>query len=632
MKPERIIGLAVAMVLVFSLGASAWDLEMAERFGTPQAALESGSGRAALANCVSANFGYTIGELWFPGIYTIGVSLYTGYYPGSSENQQIYQCAPWMSGYAEDAENGEVWAAMGTFDQLDFLQYDSVCSGFKIAQPGRSSIDVESTFDTAESPRDLGVVTTLRYMMWSDPRYDDFVLIKVGLKFNKSVKHYWWGWMTDCDIGNNTLSDYYYDDLVGYDETLGIAYMYDDDGDPAVESDTKSALLSPTYVGQMLLSAPPSGGRVTEPAIASTSWETFAWWDWNNDVTGDESAYDRMSAGTLKSTPPDQPFDYRMLTSVGPYEAEAGDSATLYMALVFGEGIDADFWTRRAKMGAAVSSLGSLAEHAENARALFTGGLVISDPAPAPPFLEEPLATGKEVTLQWECDSEEDDDFGGYRVYRSNVSNIGPWSLIRDLPSREYANSCVDTLKIGFPTFYAVTAYDRDGKESTMGAADTKTLEGIYASTLPSDYDGDCETSCAEQCQDCPECLQACLEECMRTTLKHALDKVMVSPNPYRGSGDWERLDYEGRLMFMNLPGRCAIHVYSMTGEQLDVICHNMDGDASPDPAGNETGGESWDMITSNNQSIASGVYIFRVVSPDYGEKIGKFAVIKGDR
>jgi hypothetical protein len=632
MKPERTIGLAVAITLVLCLGASAWDQDVADRFGTPQAALEGGEGRAALAGCVSANFGYTIGDLWFPGVYSIGLSLYTGYYPGSSENQQIYQCSPWMGGYAEGAEGGEVWAAMGTFDQLDFLKYDSVCSGFKIAQPGRSSIDVESTFDTAESPRDLGVVTTLRYMMWSDPRYDDFVMIKVGLKFTKSVRHFWWGWMTDSDIGNNTLSDYYYDDLVGYDGALGIAYMYDDDGDPAVESDTKSTLLSPTHVGQMLLSAPPPGGRVSEPPTASTSWETFTWWDWNNDVTGDESAYDRMSAGTLKATPPDQPFDYRMLTAIGPYEVEAGDSTTIYVALVFGEGVNADFWSRRAKMGGTVSTMGSLAEHAENARTLFADGLAISDPAPLTPYLEEPLATGKEVTLQWQCDSEEDDDFAGYRVYRSNVSNVGPWNLIREYATKPYSNSCVDTLKIGFPTFYAVTAYDQAGYESNQGAADTKTLEGVYATTLPSDYSGDCETSCAEQCQGCPECLQACLEECMSAKRSHALDRVMVSPNPYRGSGDWERLDYESRLVFMNLPGECAVYIYSMTGEQLDVVYHNMAGDTSPDPAGNETGGESWDMLTSNNQSIASGIYIFRVVSEDYGEKIGKFAVIKGDR
>jgi hypothetical protein len=82
----------------------------------------------------------------------------------------------------------------------------------------------------------------------------------------------------------------------------------------------------------------------------------------------------------------------------------------------------------------------------------------------------------------------------------------------------------------------------------------------------------------------------------------------------------------------MNLPKQCTIYIYSLTGEQVDVVYHNTGSDPSMDPVGSETGGESWDMLTGNNQSIASGLYIFRVVSEDYGEKVGKFAVIKGDR
>ena len=111
-----------------------------------------------------------------------------------------------------------------------------------------------------------------------------------------------------------------------------------------------------------------------------------------------------------------------------------------------------------------------------------------------------------------------------------------------------------------------------------------------------------------------------------------ALDHILVAPNPYRGSADWERLDYEGRISFFNLPKRCTIYIYTVTGELVDVVYHNLPGDDTPDPEGSETGGERWDMITSNGQSIASGIYIYRVESPDYGEKIGKFAVIKGER
>jgi hypothetical protein len=555
--------------------------------------------------------------------------MYTGYYPGSSNNLQIFQAGPWAGGYVEE---GEPWTAIGTFDQWDFLMYDSICSGFNVSEPGRSAVDLESTFDTAYSPRDLGMIVTLRYMMWQDPRLDDFIIIRADIEFTKDVQHFWWGWMSDCDIGNNDLPDYYYDDLVGYDEVRGVAYMYDDDGDPAFESDHNSKLLSSTFVGQVLLSAPPPGGRVTEPPTTNVAWETSTWWDWNNDVTGDASAYERISQGTIKQYPPDTPFDYRMMTAIGPYEIEAGDCATFYMALVFGEGYDASFWSRRARVGADVSTMGSLVEHVENLKSFFSNDFVLDDPAPFAPILAEPVINGKEVALAWQSDSEEDDDFEGYRLYTSQVSNIGPWELIGDFAGRPYVNDYADTINIGFPTFYLVSAYDMAHNESTKGSATTKTLDGVYATTVASDYDGDCAADCEAQCQGCERCYEECLRKCMGERLASALDGIFVAPNPYRGSADWERLDYEGRISFYNLPKRCTIYIHSMTGELVDVLYHNLAGDDSYDMAGSETGGEMWDMLTSNGQSIASGIYVYRVVSEEYGEKIGKFAIVKGER
>lgn len=629
MNLSRAIPICTLLLLCLCLDVGAWDEDVVARFGPPTV----GRGEfATLAPCVSANFNYVIGDLWFPQIYTIGLCLYTGYYPGSSANSQVFQSGPWAGGYTQDSEGGEPWTAIGTFDQLDFLMYDSMCTGFNIAEPGRSSMDLESAFDTGYSPRDLGMVVTLRYMMWEDPRLDDFILIKASLKFRKPIQHFWWGWMSDCDIGNNDLPDYYYDDLVGYDEVRGVAYMYDDDGDPAFESDRNSKLLSSTHVGQVLLSAPPPGARITEAPTTNVSWETVSWWDWNNDVTSGAAAYDRMSQGTIKPYPPDTPFDYRMMTAVGPYEVEAGDSATIYLAIVFGEGLDASFWTRRARAGADVSTMGSLIEHVENVKTFFSDGFVMDDLAPYAPFLEEPVLNGRQVTLEWQSSSEEDDDFSGYRVYKSLVSNTGPWELAKDFAGRPFANSHTDTLRIGFPTFYLVTAYDEAGNESTKGSAYTKTLDGVYATTVPSDYDGDCATYCEGECQGCAACYEQCMRDCMEERISAALDGIIVAPNPYRGSADWERLDYEGRISFYNLPKRCTIYIHSMTGELVDIVYHNVSGDESLDLSGSETGGERWDMLTSNNQSIASGIYVYRVVSQDYGEKIGKFAVIKGER
>ncbi len=621
--------IAVSLLALIAIGhaALAYDEALVAKFGTERPAVLGAT--ASPTSCVGVTSGYTIGDLWYPGVYSIGLALYSGYYPGSSQEQQIFQSGLWIGGYADDNETGDPWVAAATFDQLDFYIYDTVCSGFAFAQPGQSNLDAESEFDTGYSPRDLGVRVTTRYMMWEDPRYDDFIVIRVDLEFSKDLSHFWFGWMSDCDIGNNSLKDYHYDDLAAYDEVRGVAYMYDDDGDPAIIGDPSSGLLSAQHVGHVLLSAPPPGGPVTETPTASVAWETFNWWDWNNDVTGQAAAYDRLAAGTIKHYPPDTPFDYRILTGIGPYEAAVGDRATFYMAVVFGQGFDDSYWKR---IGGGSPDMGTLVDHVEAAKELFANGLRIDDPAPSAPVLDEPQLTGRVVGLAWRSDSEEDDDFRGYRVYKSYVSNTGPWDLIRDFSGRPYVNATADTVKIGFPAFYCVTAYDAGENETTKGGWSVKTLTGVVATTLPTDWSGDCESDCEEHCQGCEECYQNCMKECMKERKSRALGNILVAPNPYRGSADWERNDYEGTIMFQNLPKRCTIYIYSLTGELVNTVYHNTPGDETPDPEGSETGGERWNMLSRNNMSIASGMYIYRVVSEDYGEAVGKFAVIRGKR
>jgi hypothetical protein len=55
-----------------------------------------------------------------------------------------------------------------------------------------------------------------------------------------------------------------------------------------------------------------------------------------------------------------------------------------------------------------------------------------------------------------------------------------------------------------------------------------------------------------------------------------------------------------------------------------------MNGDPTPDEI--NSGDESWNLISENNQSIASGLYIYVVETPTGENKIGKFAVIKGEK
>ena len=97
------------------------------------------------------------------------------------------------------------------------------------------------------------------------------------------------------------------------------------------------------------------------------------------------------------------------------------------------------------------------------------------------------------------------------------------------------------------------------------------------------------------------------------------LNNIKVVPNPYIVRNNWEPSGDYSRLAFTHLPAKCTIRIYTLSGDHLRTLEHD-----SPDLDGNE----NWDLLTKNNQKIASGVYIFHVDSP-YGEKIGKFAVVR---
>ena len=108
---------------------------------------------------------------------------------------------------------------------------------------------------------------------------------------------------------------------------------------------------------------------------------------------------------------------------------------------------------------------------------------------------------------------------------------------------------------------------------------------------------------------------------------KNQLDDIKVVPNPYvatnviepRNTVERERRGYR-RIYFDNLPARCTIRIYTMTGE----LVRRLDHESALDD-----GQEFWDLLTQDNMEVAYGLYIFHVDAPGIGEKIGKFAIIK---
>jgi hypothetical protein len=120
----------------------------------------------------------------------------------------------------------------------------------------------------------------------------------------------------------------------------------------------------------------------------------------------------------------------------------------------------------------------------------------------------------------------------------------------------------------------------------------------------------------------------------------------VVFPNPYRGDAAWDgALGRDRYLWFANLPARCTIRIYTLSGDLVDTI--EFDQSYSPtdirgiyDPTDVRNpesdlpqlsgGMAAWDLVSRNDQGVASGLYMFSVEDHENGGKqVGKFLILK---
>ena len=107
------------------------------------------------------------------------------------------------------------------------------------------------------------------------------------------------------------------------------------------------------------------------------------------------------------------------------------------------------------------------------------------------------------------------------------------------------------------------------------------------------------------------------------------MDRIKIVPNPYIGRADWDRSKDYRKIQFTNLPSECTIRIYTLAGDLIRTIKHTSTA-ADSEYRGNLGGSEDWDLLTRNDQIIASGIYIYHVTAKNSEqEKIGKFAIIR---
>jgi hypothetical protein len=95
------------------------------------------------------------------------------------------------------------------------------------------------------------------------------------------------------------------------------------------------------------------------------------------------------------------------------------------------------------------------------------------------------------------------------------------------------------------------------------------------------------------------------------------LDNVRAVPNPYYLNSTYDLNTTNRRMKFTNLPATCTITIYNLAGHFVERI----------DKTDVSTSETTWDLTNESNIPVASGIYIYVVEAPGFGQKIGKMAI-----
>ncbi len=530
----------------------------------------------------------------------------------------------------------------------------------------------------------LGIAVHQETYAWNFPFADYFVILNYTIK-NVSKKYLdsvYVGLWTDAVVRNTKLtgrpsgSAFYTHGGDGYFDSLNLAYEFDVDGDPG---------FTDSYIGITYLGSTPEinnsfviNQNEILPATNFNSWTHNNTTDANffapqDDISryhkmqgyfGSTNRYgDGIDPNTLK-----QASNRSITLTRGYYKNIApGDSINVVFAVVCAKKFGNDpaaldlpiqratlysnvDWALRAYYGNDRNRNGII----EPIEDIFGDGKIHRYILPAPPTspVVKVIPENNKATIYWDKRAESSidpisglKDFAGYRVHRTQTGfdltdkqdihkslvlmtqldtagttgfNTGfstaelkePVTFPNDT-TKYYYKIEVPNLLNGWQYLFTVTAFDKGDLVNNLEPLESSLLANIkrIIPGTPPDENEDTE--------------------------------VGVYPNPYYGTALWDGSSERLRkIYFYNLPAECEITIYTLAGDIVKKMEHSSSQNGSnirwfeqyaSDGKQQFAGGEhAWDLITDNDQAIATGLYLFTVKNSKTGNiKTGKFLVIK---
>lgn len=534
----------------------------------------------------------------------------------------------------------------------------------------------------------LGLKVIQQSYCWNYPYADFFVImryriINIGYRGDNSrIDSIYTGMWTDLVVRNTQItrpggSTFYTKGGNGWDSLYNMGYEFDAAGDVGFTN---------SYIGVKFLGSTPYGRTMADTLPTGRN---FVTWQFRNTVDpvyfapqSDEGTptqigrYGKMKGyftGTTKVNSSilsqiKQPSNRSILVSGGPYTSlNYLDTLEVVFGIVCAKktGNDPQSWDSTVQRT-------ELRSHADWCQKAYNGedknGNGRLDPGedingnnfldryllPSPPNSPITKIVNEEskVSVYWAANSERSidpislsQDFEGYRLYRTNagadvelggsllssfvlngdfdsINNIGnntgfnyikltqPKTFPNDTNQYWYRFEYNNQLR-GWQYVYALTAYDKGDSANNLESLESSLLANSFR-LVPGSPSSEDEST-----------------------------PIGVYPNPYYGNAAWDgQQERERKIYFYNLPEQAEITIYTVAGDVVEKFTHDSRNYTGSDIQWFKTfadgtqimsGGEhAWDLITKDDQAIATGLYIFTVKNNKTGFiKKGKFLIIK---
>ena len=532
----------------------------------------------------------------------------------------------------------------------------------------------------------LGIAVHQETYAWNFPFANFFVIFNYWIKnvSNRNIDSVFVGMWTDAVVRNTNItgrpsgSAFFNKGGDGYNDSIKMAYEFDAAGDLG---------FSDSYIGVLHCGSDPKlPEKFPVGLIDSIPSVNFVTWQFRNvddpDFFAPQNDFDRYGklrgyfSGTSRwkdGITPQQiktPSNRSILITNGHFPTIApGDSINVVFAIVCAKKygpdpanldteeqktnlyINAD-WALRAYFGEDKNRNGIL----DPGEDLDSNGKITRYILPAPPAVPvvKVIPKDREVEIYWDKRAELSidpisgkQDFEGYKIYRTQAGfdlTQGGQDIFNSLVTlaqfdsagngvsfdtgfdfveltdpvtfpgdtiQYYYKYTLNNLLNGWQYLFSVSAFDEGDPENNLDILESSPLAN-FQRVLP-----------GTPSTDDPDI------------------QIGVYPNPYYGNAIWDGSSERLRkIYFFNLPSDCQITIYTLSGDVVKRIDHTSSSNSSevrwfetfaPDGKQKFAGGEhAWDLLTDNEQAIATGMYLFTVKNNNSGDiKTGKFLVIK---